>query len=92
MYVRTGIDAYIAVQGEHLGIPENKRTKFVRLFSHIYRELLLYKIKWTFCPAPTEPKSSVHFEHLIISLITETTVLSKSSYQNDMLPIIETLK
>ena len=55
MYVRTGIDAYIAVQGEHLGIPENKRTKFVRLFSHIYRELLLYKIKWTFCPHLLQP-------------------------------------
>lgn len=30
MYVRTGVDAYIAVEGEHLGIPENQRTKFVR--------------------------------------------------------------
>ena len=33
----------------------------------------------------TTKKSSVHFEHLIISLVTETTVLSKSSYQNDNL-------
>ena len=33
----------------------------------------------------TAKKSSVHFEHLIISLITETTVLPKLSYQNDNL-------
>lgn len=50
MYVRTGVDVYIAVEGEQLGIPENQRTKFVRWFSHIYRELLLYKIKWSFWP------------------------------------------
>ena len=31
----------------------------------------------------TTKKSSAHFEHLIISLITETTMLPKSSYQND---------
>ena len=50
-YVRAyGGDAYIAVEGEHLGIPENQRTKSVRWFSHIYRELLLYKIKWSFWP------------------------------------------
>ena len=33
----------------------------------------------------TTKKSSAHFEHLIISLITETTMLPKSSYQNDNL-------
>ena len=31
-YVRAygGVSAYIAVKGEHLGIPENQRTKSVR--------------------------------------------------------------
>ena len=36
-------------------------------------------------PFEHRQKSSVHFEHLIISLITETTVLPKLSYQNDNL-------
>ena len=50
-YVRAyGGDAYIAVEGEHLGIPENQRTKSVRWFSHIYREVLLCKIKWSKWP------------------------------------------
>ena len=30
MYVRTGVGVYIALEGEHLGIPENQRTKSVR--------------------------------------------------------------
>ena len=36
-YVRAygGVSAYIAVKGEHLGIPENQRTKSVRWFFYI---------------------------------------------------------
>ena len=30
MYVRTGVGAYIAVEGERFSIPENQRIKFVR--------------------------------------------------------------